>query len=161
MTEPAPAATSPTASLLFSGLPAEGTPACSDLLAFLAAHRPAVLAALPWAAAEIAGNDGFEAMLGFVRRHGGSRLYIPHEWRRFTLRVGLPLSETTHRRLLKGAGPAALVETPSAWGVFLVLRRVAIEAALRDGVPRRIIAHRFGVTARSLRRPLAGRTTLT
>ena len=142
---------------LFSGLPAEGTTGFTDLLAFLSAHRSTVLAALPWVAAEIAGNDGFEAMLGFVRRHGGSRLYISHELRRFVLRIGLPMSATTHRSLLRGAGPAALVETPSAWGIFLVLRRVAIEAALREGLPHRVIAHRYGVTGRSLRKPPSSR----
>ena len=153
----APPPTQAEADALFSGLPAEGTTGFTDLLAFLSAHRSAVLAALPWVAAEIAGNDGFEAMLGFVRRHGGSRLYIPHELRRFTLRVGLPVSATTHRSLLKGAGPAALVETPSAWGIFLVMRRVAIEAALREGLPHRVIAHRYGVTGRSLRKPPSSR----
>ena len=42
-----------------------------SLCLFCEEHRVAVLASLPWVAAEIAGLGGFEAMLRLVRRHGG------------------------------------------------------------------------------------------
>ena len=138
---------------LFSGLPAEGSVAYVELLAFLNANRPAVLAALPWVAAEIAGNEGFEAMLDFVRRLGGSRLYISARLQAFSRSTGSAFNAVTHRNLLRGAGVSALLEAPSAWGVFLVFRRVALAQALAGGASRKAAARRFGVTERSLRHP--------
>lgn len=112
-----------------------------------------MLAALPWAAAEIAGNDGFAAMLAFVAHWGGVRFYVPRDAARFAAKAGIPISALTHCRFRREAGTAALIEIPSAWGVFIALRRVAIAAALASGEPPARIARRFGVTERSLRRP--------
>jgi hypothetical protein len=136
---------------LFCALPPAGSPHCILLAAFCEAHRPEVLAALSWAAAEVAGNEGFPVMLAFIARWSGARFYVPRDHRRFAAKAGLPLGAATHRRFLKEGGAAALVEIPSAWGVFLALRRVAITAALAQGQAPACIARRFGVTERSLR----------
>ena len=90
-------------------------------------------------------------MLLFVSRWSGLRLYVPRELGRFAAKAGVPVSVATHKRFLKEAGPPALIEIPSAWGILLALRRVAIAAALAAGEPRASIARRFGVTERSLR----------
>lgn len=149
----APDRSAPDRSALFSGLPAEGSPACADLLDFLEANRIAVLAALPWAAAEIAGRDGFAVLLDVVRRLGGSRLYLSPEIQAFSRALGCQTCAATHRGLLRGAGAPAVVEIPSAWGLFLVFRRLALTQALAAGMATRAAARRFGVTERSLRRP--------
>jgi hypothetical protein len=115
-------------------------------------NRAQVLAALPWVAAEVGGNDGFPAMLDFVGRWSGARFYVPRDPRRFAAKAGMALGPITHGRFLREAGPAALVEIPSAWGVFFALRRVAVAAAMARGDPPVQVARRFGVSERSLRR---------
>jgi hypothetical protein len=142
---------------LFSGIAEEGTPAFEELCHFGDAYRGEALAALPWMAAEIAGNDGFAAMLRLVRAEGGARLYIPHDRTLFAERVGGAVGERTHRRLLDQANATGAVEVPSSWGVFLALRRTAVAAALDLGENRRTIARRFGVTERALRKHSARR----
>jgi hypothetical protein len=136
---------------LFTALPPPGSAGFASLIGFCQECRPRVLAALPWVAAEVAGNDGFAIMLAFVSRWSGSRFYVPPDHGRFTQKAGFAIGHATHRRFLKEAGPAALVEIPSAWGVFLSLRRVAAAAALARGDPPARVARRFGVTERSLR----------
>ncbi|HEX8470103.1 MAG TPA: hypothetical protein VF633_03235 [Brevundimonas sp.] len=138
---------------LFNGLPARGSTAYVELLVFLNANRSAVLAALPWVAAEIAGNEGFEVMLDFVCRLGGRRLYISARLQEFSRATDSAFGLATHRNLLRGAGVSSLLEAPSAWGVFLVFRRVALARALAEGVSKKAAARLFGVTERSLRGP--------
>lgn len=136
---------------LFGALPPPGSPRFSLYVQFCEAQRPQVLAALPWAAAETAGNDGFDAMLEFISRWGGNRFYVPVAFEDFSAKAGASLGRVTHRRFLKETKPALLIDLPSAWGVFLALRRVAIRSALARGDEPRAVARRFGITERGLR----------
>ena len=47
---------------------------------------------------------------------------------------------------------SGLIEVPSAWGVFVALRGLAIEEALRAGATDASVAQEFGVTTRALRK---------
>ena len=141
-----------TAHPCFAGLPAPESADFESLCRFCEDHRVAVLASLPWVAAEIAALRGFEAMLRLVGAHGGRRLYLPRERHACSARLGVTLDAPTHRRLLDRASAAGTIEIPSAWGVFVGLRRVAIRAAVRAGRSQREVAQAFGVTERHLRR---------
>ena len=136
---------------LFRGIPAPSSAAFYGLCRFCEAHPAAVNAALPWLAAEIGSNDGYMTMLQFVHRWGGLRLYVSKDHGQFVEKVGCDLCESTHQRFIRDAGVGSQVEVPSAWGVFLALRRVAIAIAIRSRMPHDEITRRFGVTMRSLR----------
>lgn len=136
---------------LFGGIPAPRTAPFYGLCRFCDAHAPAVDAALPRLAALVGRNDGYATMLGFVHRWSGRRLYVPSDHARFVRRVGCELGASTHASLVRDAGVGAQVEVPSAWGVFLALRRVAIAVAIRSRLPHDEVARCFGVTLRSLR----------
>ncbi|MEH6418241.1 hypothetical protein [Pseudomonas sp. CGJS7] len=136
----------------FAGLPPPDSDDFHALCRFCEDHRVAVLAGLPWVAAEVAGLGGFEAMLRLVRQRGGRRLYLPRGRGACSLRLGVSLDAASHRRLLDRASAAGTIEIPSAWGVFVGLRRVAIRAAVRAGRDQREVAQAFGVTERHLRR---------
>lgn len=69
----------------------------------------------------------------------------------FVEKVGCDLCVSTHERFVRDAGVGSQVEVPSAWGVFLALRRVAIAIAIQSRMPPDEITRRFGVTMRSLR----------
>ncbi|MGO1073505.1 hypothetical protein [Lysobacter sp. CA199] len=136
----------------FAGLPAPDSQDFESLCRFCEDHRVAVLGSLPWIAAEVADLGGFEAMLRLVRHQGGRRLYLPRGRDDCSIRLGVRLDATSHRRLLDRASTAGTIEIPSAWGVFVGLRRVAIRAAVRAGRSQREVAQAFGVTERHLRR---------
>lgn len=136
---------------LFGGIPAPQSSAFFALCRFCDANAAIVNAALPWLAAEVGHNDGYATMLEFIRRWGGMKLYVAKDYERFARKVGCPLGASTHRRLVRDAGVGSQVEVPSAWGIFLALRRVAIALAIRSRLPHDEISRRFGVTMRSLR----------
>ena len=136
---------------LFGGIPAPQSAPFFGLCRFCDANCTIVNAALPWLAAEVGHNDGYATMLEFIRRWGGMRLYVPKDYGRFAKKVGSAVGVSTHRRLVRDAGVGSQVEVPSAWGVFLALRRVAIALAIRSRLPPDEISRRFGVTMRSLR----------
>lgn len=136
---------------LFGGIPAPETASFYGLCRFCDAHAAAVDAALPRLAALVGRNDGYATMLGFVHRWSGRRLYVPRSHAQFVERVGCGIGASTHASLVRDAGVGAQVEVPSAWGVFLALRRVAIAVAIRSRLSHDEVARRFGVTLRSLR----------
>ncbi|MGJ7903086.1 hypothetical protein [Lysobacter sp. 1R34A] len=136
----------------FAGLPEPESAEFEALCRFCEEHRVEVLSSLPWVAAEIAALEGFDAMLRLVRRHGGRRLYLSRSRNACSARLGVALDPPTHRRLLERASAAGTIEIPSAWGVFVGLRRVGIRAAVRAGRSQREVAQTFGVTERHLRR---------
>lgn len=140
----------------FAGLPEPDSPEFESLRRFCEEHRIQVLGSLPRIAAEIAGTAGFGAMLRLVHCHGGRRLYLPRGRAACSARMGLSLDPPTHRQLLDQASAAGTIEIPSAWGVFVCLRRVGIRAAIRRGRSLREVAHDFGVTERHLRREADG-----
>ena len=122
-----------------------------DLLTFCERNKARVLAALPWIAAEFAGQEDFPSMFCFIRRFSGARLYVSRDLGRFRAAIGIDISEALHRQILRGAGATGIVDIPSAWGVFLALRRVAVIEAVALGTDRRDTARRFGVSERALR----------
>lgn len=136
---------------LFGGIPAPHTAPFYGLCRFCEAHATIVGAALPWLAAEIGRNDGYATMLGFIHRWSGMRLYVPKSHAQFVEKVGCDIGLSTHETIIRDAGIGSQIEVPSAWGVFLALRRVAIALAIRSRLPNEEISRRFGVTMRSLR----------
>ncbi len=151
---PVPAAAGALPAPCFAGLPRTASLEFERLCRFCETHRIEVLAGLPWVAAEIAGAHGFEPMLRLVRELGGRRVYLSRDRAACSARLGLPLEAPLHARLLDRASAAGTIELPSAWGVFVGLRRVAIRAAVRAGQRQREVAQAFGVTERHLRREL-------
>lgn len=136
---------------IFGGIPTPSSTAFFSLCQFCDANTLPVDAALPWLAAEIGRNDGYATMLGFIHRWSGTRLYVPRSHARFVERVGCELGIATHARLVRDVGVGSQVEVPSAWGVFLALRRTAIAIAVDSRMPRADVSRCFGVTMRSLR----------
>lgn len=136
---------------LFQGLPSEKSADFVELCAFCSMHRANVLASLPWLAADIAGLDGFPLMFKFVTNFSGARLHVSTDPKKFKKTVGIDISDRTHRRILLGAGSSQIIDVPSAWGIFISLRRVAIQSMIQGGAEPREVARRFGVSERSLR----------
>lgn len=132
----------------WAGLPPEDTPLFEDLVRFCQNNRTAVWMTLPWLAAELSAINGFEAMLHFVRRESGAPFYIPHNLSRLNERHGLSLTTRDHERFLHNVDCRGALTVPSAFGVFLAIRRAALQTAIAAGEPDREIAQRFGATIR-------------
>jgi len=137
---------------VFTGIPRPDSPDFRELVAFCESNRGQILAALPWVAGELAEAVGFAAMLELVRRRSGRVVYVPSDPAQFARTLGLPLSDRAHDRLRRWATERNTVELPSAWGVFLALRRVAVEQAVSTGSPDQEVSARFGATTRYLRK---------
>ena len=136
---------------IFTGVPEAGSEDRRRLIDFCETHKSRVLSAIPWVAAEIADQAGFEVLFEVLRRHGGMTCYVPHDINRCQNKFGIPVPEKLHDRFIILSDSNGCINVPSAWGVFLAVRRVAICMALEDGLPNKDIARNFGVTDRFLR----------
>lgn len=92
--------------------------------------------------------SGFEVMLRFVQRASGAPVYVPNDLERLNQRYSLDLSPSDHQRLIGHVDCRGAVSTPSAYGVFLAIRRAALQIAITSGEPDREIARRFGASIR-------------
>lgn len=122
------------------------------LVAFCEKHRSKVLAALPWIAAELAEGIGFASMLALIRERSGQRLHVPSSRTALRSKLNIYLPDSVCDRINRLCNSTGTVELPSAWGVFLCVRRVAIAMALHRGEPDLGVAQRYGVTTRYLRK---------
>ncbi|GFM74375.1 hypothetical protein PSCICO_44140 [Pseudomonas cichorii] len=136
---------------LFSGLPDRDDDRFSQIERFYLVHRHALLCTLPWLAAELAENDGILTMSCFIRRYGGSRLYINKSHQDFLKKIEIIISEKTHKQFITHVGASGSLDIPSAWGIFNAFRKVAIQQAITEDMPAQKIANCFGVTERHLR----------
>ncbi|QWT39472.1 hypothetical protein [Dickeya dadantii] len=140
---------------IFSGLPSIDDPRFYLFENFYRNNKIEVLATLPWLASEVIENDGFDIMLEFVRRYGGCRIYINKNYAAFTQKAGIALSEKTYRNMLLHSASDSVLDIPSAWGIYLKLRNVAIRLLLQSDVNLEQIARDFGMTERALRKIMA------
>ncbi|MBO8135344.1 hypothetical protein [Dickeya fangzhongdai] len=140
---------------IFSGLPSVDDPRFYLFEDFYQHNKIDVLATLPWLVSELIENDGFDIMLEFVRRYGGCRIYINKDYAAFMQKVGIALSEKTYRNMLLHSASDSVLDIPSAWGIYLKLRNVAIRLLLQSGVNLEQIARDFGMTERALRKIMA------
>lgn len=135
----------------FTGIPAHSTDDYRDLLVFCEAHRTAVLASLPWFAAEIAGRESFHAMFAIQRVASGRRFYVPADRAVVEARLGVEISEATFDALRRAAAPSLVIDIPSSWGIFTAIRRAGVFIAIRNELRADFILRRFGITNRVLK----------
>ncbi len=148
---------------LWGGVPPSTSPLFSELVRFCQTQSSVVWTTLPWLAAELSYTSGFDTMLSFVKRESGASVYIPQKLERFNERHGLSLTEREHERLLRKVDCRGTLPVPSAWGVFLAIRRAALQIAIDSREKDREIARTFGATIRYVKqekrkRRLSGRT---
>lgn len=137
---------------VWQALPAKETPEYLDLVAFCNNHQQEVLATLPTYAAEISASSGFDRMLSFIKKNGGVPIYISKRREYFNRKYSLALSQKEHRYLLNTADSRGTITMPSAFGVFLALRRVAIHLAMSGHKGDREIAQKYGASLRYLKK---------
>ncbi len=133
---------------LWGGMPPSEAPQFEDLVRFCDDNETAVWTTLPWLAAELSSMCGFDAMLRFVQRESGAPIYVPSDLSRLNERHGLDLSPRDHERLMRHVDCRGVLSVPSACGVFLAIRRAALQIAITNGEPDREIARQFGASIR-------------
>ncbi|AEW75286.1 hypothetical protein EcWSU1_03858 [Enterobacter ludwigii] len=137
--------------VIFSGLPAMSTENEKELIQFCESYPHYVLSAMPWAAAEIAGVCGFPTLFHMIYDFGGRKIYLPKKQERFKKLYDIDISVEQYNRLLKRVDSAGNIELPSAWGVFIAIRRAAMQMAMRDNVSSTELTRTFGVSMRNIR----------
>jgi hypothetical protein len=120
-------------------------------LEFCEENRELVLSSLPFSLAEIADTCGFQLMFDIVLAYGGRKLYLPTHVGRFAEQTCIGITPDAYARWRENADCAGQFDVPSAWGLFLALRRAAIRIALSSDWPTEALLSTFGLTRRQLR----------
>ncbi len=136
-------------------LTGDSRPACVE---FCEQNRQIVLCCLPGSLAELAEGAGFATMLDVVVTYGGRRLYLPTREHRFLAQTGMAIPAAAYKRWRLQADVNGQIDIPSAWGLFLALRRAAIRFALAREWPTEALHSTFGMNRRQLRAYRADRS---
>ena len=75
--------------MIFCGFIYEDNKNFNELIDFCDSHEHRVISCLPNAAGIIASNSGFKVMFGFVKKHGGKKIYIPASKEKFNTKYDL------------------------------------------------------------------------
>jgi hypothetical protein len=138
---------------IFRGYPTPEEERFRALEEFYQRYPVQILSSLPWLAAEVLGRDGLGALILLLQHHGGTRLQLRR--RKNSLQEVSPfISASTQREILRVCTHLDSIEVPSAGGVFQCMRRVAVQEALKKGMPIHSVAREVGVTQRYLRNEL-------
>ncbi|MFI8417204.1 hypothetical protein ACQKDS_12245 [Serratia sp. NPDC078593] len=136
---------------LFSGLPVRHSERESKLIEFCEKYRVNILSAMPWVASEIAAQSGFSDLFNLVYCFGGRKIHMPPERKEFYKIYNISMTEHSYQRLYKKSDVSGYLELPSAWGVFMAIRRAAMQLAMKEDVPTMFLTKTFGVTMRNIR----------
>ncbi|KUY81403.1 hypothetical protein [Burkholderia cepacia] len=136
---------------LFSGDAFFGGNLRETSVLFCQRHDELVLNYLPLILASLAKSAGFETMFDLVARVGGRRVYLPAAPARFCSQTGVTIPHAAYKPWRLQADANGQIEVPSAWGVYLALRRAAVSYAIAHAWPRDILQVTFGMSRRQLR----------
>ena len=56
-----------------------------------------------------------------------------------------------YKRIYKKVDSSGYLDAPSNWGVFIAIRRAAMQVAMKEDVPAKLLTQTFGITMRSIR----------
>ncbi len=136
---------------LFSGLPLENSERESHLIGFCERYKTNILSAMPWVASEFAAYCGFEILFKILHSHGGRKIYLPKELNKFSHLYGVNIPQHSYLKLYKKADSSGYLDIPSTWGVFIAIRRAAMQIAMKEDVPAKRLTQTFGITMRNIR----------
>ena len=144
---------------LFECIPPEGSEKHSQLLEFCRLNHSHVLATMPFIAAEVAEFCGYYAFFELIREFGGSKINIGGGSEKLLERYGLFMSDQVYEKLMYHT-ECDWIDLPSAWGVFIAIRRAAIMGEVKKApiptkkgpVLNRSLAQKYGVSERYVRK---------
>jgi hypothetical protein len=133
---------------IFCGIPAPNSAGFNDVVTFCQQNSSQILSSGSFIFCEIAGNLGFDAALRVVYERGGTELYLS---KRAFSQYGIDIDDKAIDKIKIVSGNGDRVVISSAFGLFQVLRGIAIRNALLY-LGANQVAQQFGVSSRCVRR---------
>ncbi len=134
----------------FRGLPANGSKTYQQLLAFYNKYPETSLAAMPAIASELTIATGFPSMLDFFRCNHAAKAHVQPGCRFFSKLHLEPMPDTC-KRIIKISDSDQYIYLPSGSGVYMALKRAAIQLAIKHSTCKQDIITFFGISNRHLR----------
>ncbi len=135
---------------VFRGLPAAHSKAYQHLVAFYSKYPEATLAALPAIASELSEAIGFSSMLDFFQQNHAAKAHVQPGCSFFT-RLKLETSPVACNHILQISDNDNYVYLPSGSGIYMALKRAAVQLAVKHNINSREIIAFFGISNRHLR----------
>lgn len=121
------------------------------LTRFCEAHHETVLLYLPAVLEPLARTSGWNLVLDLVARLGGRRIYLPTDANRFARQTTIQVAPDHYQLWRLQADGSGQIDVPSAWGVYLSVRRAALSYAVSDSWAPAILQSTFGLSRTQLR----------
>ncbi|MCR8998764.1 hypothetical protein [Rahnella perminowiae] len=128
---------------LFSGLPLRHSEREARLINFCEKNRVSIMSVMPWIASEFAEHGGFSGLFHFIHLHGGRKIYMPKEAEKFHQIYGINIPQNKYNRIYKKIDSSGYLDTPSNWGVFIAIRRAAMQVAMKEDIPAKLLTQNY------------------
>ncbi len=111
---------------LFRGLPNPTHPSFTEIVVFSEENAGKILPHMPSFTSLIATEVSFTDAYKISYHLSGKRIYLPKNKQKFTDKIKCEIDARTYERILDIACAEPHIEIPSSWGVFNVIRKIAI-----------------------------------
>lgn len=122
----------------------------NELNTFYEEHQTEVLARLPFFLSELV--EPFTAMefYEFIGKHGGKKIYLGKDKSKLEEHLGIILTDIRYTKICSLADSSGYIEIPNRWGIFSLLRKIAYENSIKNGMENDELIRVFGVSQRTI-----------
>lgn len=111
---------------LFRGLPNPADPSFAEIVNFSERRASKILAHMPAFTSLIASEVSFRDAYTISYQLSGKRIYLPKNADRFAAKIQCDIGAEIYERILDIACAEPHIEVPSSWGIFSIIRKIAI-----------------------------------
>ncbi len=111
---------------LFRGLPNPADSSFTEIVSFSEENAKKILPHMPAFTTLIATDVSFRHAYEISYYLSGKRIYLPKNKKRFADKIQCEIDTQTYDRILDIACAEPHIEIPSSWGIFSIIRKIAI-----------------------------------
>ncbi|MBH0020222.1 hypothetical protein I6F40_07585 [Pseudoalteromonas sp. SWXJ133] len=122
----------------------------NELYIFYEDYKVEVLARLPFFLSELVELFTANEFYDFIEKHGGKKIYLGKHKSKLEMSLKISLTESHYRKLCSLADSSGYIEIPNRWGIFSLLRKIAYENSIKNGMANDELIRVFGISQRTI-----------
>ncbi|WP_404339066.1 hypothetical protein [Pseudoalteromonas mariniglutinosa] len=122
----------------------------NELQTFYREHKVEVLSRLPFFLAELVEPFSAKEFYQFIELHGGKKIYLGKHKSKLEENLAMHISDSRYIKLCSLADSSGYIEIPNRWGIFSLLRKIAYENSIKNGMENNELIRVFGISQRTI-----------
>lgn len=122
----------------------------NELYTFYDEYKIEILARLPFFLSELVESFSAKEFYQFIGEYGGRKIYLGKHKSKLEQSLSIELTQARYDKLCSLADSSGYIEIPNRWGVFSLLRKIAYEDSIKNGMDNDELIRVFGISQRTI-----------